>query len=377
MICYNCMKTFPQLNSKERCPCCGYINDSTFSGDDVIIPGTILHGRYIVGTTIRVRQSDVIYHGYDYLFSKKVRIQEYYPRDLASRNEKQEICAEHFQEDRYRQGLEQFIYKSKNLIRLYKEEDICTYDACFPENNTAYAIVDETDMRTLSDVLAEKKFTLQEAKSLLIRMSECLEKCDGIDLHHGEIDSSTFWYAGGDRLILKDFGTKNYTGGGTGNLGQKKDLFGISKVFLEILSGQQFSEKLDIEDLLRMCPSHLDHKMKAFLRIACSGEIDDFSQFDRELRYATGMRNKRTGSKKESRRRNEGPFWEDDNRLLYLCIALAVGILVTGLTVSGAFFINRKNSMNDPTPVQTEETLKATPSEVIESAAEDKGNTNV
>ena len=60
--CLNCMNEYPD-EYRDLCPSCGYMDGATQNGGVALQPGTILQARYIVGTVIRERETDIIYIG--------------------------------------------------------------------------------------------------------------------------------------------------------------------------------------------------------------------------------------------------------------------------------------------------------------------------
>ena len=123
--CLQCMNEYPE-EYEDVCPHCGYVHGGTENGSGDLRPGTILQGRYIVGTVLKSRDMDLCYIGWDALFERKVMIQEYFPRYCASRSAGDELSIYSSKEEIYKKGLELFYRQSRELIRLYKEEDIVT-----------------------------------------------------------------------------------------------------------------------------------------------------------------------------------------------------------------------------------------------------------
>ena len=173
--CLNCMNEYPDEYG-DLCPSCGYMDGATQNGGVALQPGTILQARYIVGTVIRERETDIIYIGWDALFDRRVQIQEYFPRYCATRSGKPELSIYDNKQEIYEKGLEFFYWQSRLLIRLYKEEDIITYHACFMENCTAYAVMDFSQDMTLKKRLETHRFSVNEAKEWLEAAMEAVIK---------------------------------------------------------------------------------------------------------------------------------------------------------------------------------------------------------
>ncbi|MCD8082478.1 MAG: hypothetical protein LUE86_02850, partial [Clostridiales bacterium] len=121
--CLNCMREYAE-EYEDKCPYCGYIHGATHEEDMGLLPGTILQNRYIVGTVIRVRDVDVCYRGWDAIFDRQVRIQEYFPRYCAARFGASPLTIYESKQEPYREGLELFLRQSRELVREYREPDV-------------------------------------------------------------------------------------------------------------------------------------------------------------------------------------------------------------------------------------------------------------
>ncbi|MBQ3761835.1 MAG: peptidoglycan-binding protein [Clostridia bacterium] len=85
--CYNCFK---EIGNKIACPYCGYEQDTPVD-ENVLKPGTLITGRYLIG---RVRGSDekgVIYNVFDLKNESKKRMREFFPTEHCTRGEAGEV----------------------------------------------------------------------------------------------------------------------------------------------------------------------------------------------------------------------------------------------------------------------------------------------
>lgn len=69
--------------SAKVCPNCGYV-ENTPSLPSYIIPGTVLHERYLVGKLLSSNGQGATYIAYDTAVSCKVLLNEYMPDGYAS-----------------------------------------------------------------------------------------------------------------------------------------------------------------------------------------------------------------------------------------------------------------------------------------------------
>lgn len=316
--CLNCMEEYAE-EYQDTCPRCGYVDGKTQDGTVYLMPGTILQGRYIVGTVIEARDVDVIYHGWDALFERKVQIQEYFPRYCSTRAGKSEVSIYDAKRDRYEAGVELFYRQSRELLRLYKENDIVTYHACFRENRTAYAVMDYRTEKTLEQWLDGRILRTKEASSLLWEMVEAVDKCHKIGVYHGMIGLKTFWVTADGKLILKDFGAWRYCSGEPGivdygKAGIHTDVYGVARLFCRMITGKEIEtgEKLEAE-LLKHQISLNSHVVSALKR-ALSHDTKSIRQFRAELYGKAGRRRSASGShiqtqRKDARKSLSLPRW--------------------------------------------------------------------
>ncbi len=291
--CLNCMNEYPDEYG-DLCPSCGYMDGATQNGGVALQPGTILQARYIVGTVIRERETDIIYIGWDALFDRRVQIQEYFPRYCATRSGKPELSIYDNKQEIYEKGLEFFYWQSRLLIRLYKEEDIITYHACFMENRTAYAVMDFSQDMTLKKRLESHRYSVNEAKEWLEAAMEAVIKVHqlGVDyqinLFHGQIEPESFWEKPDGRIVLKDFGASRYISGEPGivdygNAGPHTDVYGLAKMFCQLITGKEIEDGEKLESELARKQIGLKKPVLEALERALLHKTRTVEAFQREL----------------------------------------------------------------------------------------------
>ncbi len=284
--CLNCMQEY-QDNYNDACPNCGYRGEATQDGGVCLAPGTILQGRYIIGTVIRTRDIDIFYNCWDALFERRVQVQEYFPRYCATRSGGAEVSVYEAKKEQYLEGLRLFCGQSRELIRLYKEEDVVTYHALFQDNRTAYAVMDAPEAPSLKTWLGGRMPGEQEIMDLMRQAIRAVDKCHKLGIYHGTIGQDTFWMADKGNLVLKDFGSWRYISGKPGivNYGSvdgEADVFGLAKTFCQIATGMDTEdEKTLIKRLSNGTP--LTKQMANALKKALSHETKMLDDFCRDL----------------------------------------------------------------------------------------------
>lgn len=139
--CYGC---FEQIaDDQKRCPVCGYMEGISSSDPVYLVPGTLLSGRYTLGTVIETDDSTVTYAAWDNASSIKVKIKEFLPTKLITRVPGSTFVVP-FDDNRdalFDNGFKAFVNEANRIYEHGGAERL--YD-CIGENNTAYMIFEWT-----------------------------------------------------------------------------------------------------------------------------------------------------------------------------------------------------------------------------------------
>lgn len=329
--CLNCMSEYLD-QYEDRCPHCGYIHGTTQRGAADLTPGSILQGRYIVGTAIRSRDTDIFYNGWDALFDRRVIIQEYFPKYCAARSANSELSVYESKADIYKQGLDLFYSDSRELIRFYKDENVITYHACFQANKTAYAVMEHRNYKTLREWLDKRDVDSREAVDILRELIRITEMCHQKGIIHGMIDLDAVWMTGEGRLVLKDFGAWRYISGEPGIVNYRNacaaaDVYRLAVLFCQMITGAVTEDAEVLTAELNKKRFRLKNQEVQALKHALAHDIEDLHTFHRELEGAAA---KQTSSKRTKRRDAKEPLslpkWA-------WAAAAAAAVLVLAVTV--------------------------------------------
>lgn len=252
--CLNCMEEYE--DNCGRCPRCLYTEGEESQYPYALKAGSILQGRYIVGTCRGVRDCDITYIGWDALFDRKILIQEFFPYQCVERSRGDILTVRNGMEELYSEGLSRFVHYQRNLIRLYKEEDIISIYSCFRANQTAYATMQFSEAMTLGQwIEQEGRLDEREALAFLYQAVQAVKKVHSLGLLHGDIRMDNFWMTGTGGLVLKGFAEpchycgdpeqKDYR-----NIGEWIDVYGLSRFFGEMLLGKEDIIGEDILEIL-------------------------------------------------------------------------------------------------------------------------------
>lgn len=154
--CYGC---FEQIaDDQTRCPVCGYV-EGTSTGDSVfLIPGTVLSGRYTLGTVLENDDTAVTYAAWDDASSVKVKIKEFLPVKYVTRIPGSTFVVP-FDKNRdalFDNGFKAFVNEANRIYEQGGDEKL--YD-CIGENNTAYMIFEWTENKKASPFMPAARQT--------------------------------------------------------------------------------------------------------------------------------------------------------------------------------------------------------------------------
>lgn len=252
--CLNCMEEYE--DSRGICPQCCYREGEESGNPSVLRAGSILQGRYIVGTCRDIRDCHITYIGWDALFERKVLIEEFFPSRCMAREDGKNLTVKSGMEELCRESIDRYVHYHRNLIRLYREEDIISVFSCFKANQTAYATMQYSEALTLGQwIRQDGRLDERDALAFLYQAVQAVRKVHDLGLVHGDIRMDHFWMTGTGGLVLKGFAEPcHYCGNPEQtdyrNIGAWIDVYGLSRLFGEMLLGEEDSSDDDILDLL-------------------------------------------------------------------------------------------------------------------------------
>lgn len=206
--CMNCMRMIDENTSV--CPHCGYRQKEEVSPFGVK-PGTILRGRYLVGRVLGQGGFGITYVGYDLTLEIKTAIKEYFPTGSATRNStvsnQVQWNTAQINSEQWQAGCESFLKEARRMAKIDSLPGIVRVRDTFPENRTAYIVMDYIEGGTLKNKLTEAgimKFT--ECLKLLHPLMESLGKMHRQGLIHRDISPDNIMIQPDGSVCLLDFG---------------------------------------------------------------------------------------------------------------------------------------------------------------------------
>ena len=208
MRCFHCMKHFDF--NPSFCPYCGQ-NPSAQNPVHALPTGTVLNGKYIVGSVIGSGGFGITYVGYDQTLNLKVAVKEYFPLGVATRNNtaSNEITLNVTDnEEYYQKGKSRFLSEARNIARFSNEEGVVDVRDYFTENGTAYIVMEYLDGVDLGKYLSRNgRLDAKQTFEMMLPLMRSLQKMHGENVLHRDIAPDNLMLLRNGNLKLMDFGS--------------------------------------------------------------------------------------------------------------------------------------------------------------------------
>lgn len=170
-------------------------------------PGYRLHW-YVIRQILGQGGFGITYLADDTNLTQAVAIKEYLPVDMAVRDHDasvQPVSGEHG--DQFRWGLDRFMSEARTLAR-FKHPNIVRVFTVFPENNTAYMVMEYESGRGLHEILKDRK-TISEAelKAIVLPILDGLNEIHKQGFVHRDIKPANIFIRENGSPVLLDFGS--------------------------------------------------------------------------------------------------------------------------------------------------------------------------
>lgn len=281
-FCLGCMEELPE--GEQVCPHCGYKVGTPVKEPYYLAPGSLLHGRYLIGRTLGSGGFGITYIGMDLTLRQKVAIKEYLPSDFATRMPGALTVSVFSGESagQFSAGLEKFLDEARRLAALTNIPGVVRVMECFSENNTAYIVMELLEGRTLKQILKEEgKMGYEKAANIMIPVLYTLEAVHTQTwddekkscIIHRDISPDNIFITNEGVIKLLDFGAARYASTyhskslsvilkpgyapeeqyrSRGNQGPWSDVYAAAATFYKMLTGvtpEDAMERLNYDQL--------------------------------------------------------------------------------------------------------------------------------
>ncbi len=205
-MCENCFSPI----STEPCPYCGYSKKDENTTLNLLAPGTVLLGKYIVGKTIGVGGFGITYLGYDAINGRKIAIKEYFPQSLVFRGSDSQTVniSSVDNEEALNNGKERFYDEAKLVSRFNGNPNIVSVHEFFYENNTAYFVMEYLKGMDLKHYISNQGGKISEGEMLTIlnEVTSALMVAHSANVLHRDISPDNIFLCEDGSVKLIDFG---------------------------------------------------------------------------------------------------------------------------------------------------------------------------
>ncbi|SFV68635.1 Serine/threonine protein kinase [hydrothermal vent metagenome] len=151
----------------------------------------------------------ITYLAYDSELDCDVVIKEYFPSDLAIRENSNVIAHSHSGKSFYSKGKERFYEEAKTLAK-FKHPNIVQVKRRFESNNTVYFVMDfeeGEDLDSYIKKLPNHKLTEDEALSIILPICDGLKEIHSYNIYHRDIKPENIYLRENSSPMLIDFGS--------------------------------------------------------------------------------------------------------------------------------------------------------------------------
>jgi len=215
------MKTFDEIYGV--CPYCGFIPGTPPKEAYHLYPGTVLNGRYVVGTTVGFGGFGITYRAWDRVLEKKVAIKEFYPNGIVNRvpGERDVIIYSGDRANEFRKGKLRFLAEARNMARFHTHPNIVNVYEFFEENNTAYIAMEFLEGMSYRDYIKAcgGRVDVDTAVNVVLSVLDALKEIHKEKIIHRDVSPDNIFLVpaepgtDGYRVKLIDFGAAGFSDG--------------------------------------------------------------------------------------------------------------------------------------------------------------------
>ncbi len=202
--CFGCMKA---KGEEPQCPHCGWLETEQNKPHQLPI-GAVLHGQYLVGRVLGEGGFGITYIGWDLGLESAVAIKEYFPGSQVHRTQRATVLAKN-DALTFKEGKERFLLEAQALAKLRHLGSIVQVYNVFPENGTAYIVMEYVEGTTLLNHLRRlgRPLTAEETFTILRPVMQVMAQVHDAGIVHRDISPDNIMLKADGSIKLLDFGT--------------------------------------------------------------------------------------------------------------------------------------------------------------------------
>lgn len=214
--CFNCMA---ELHHTAVCPLCGYDMAAGQKLPYALAPGTVLHGKYLMGRVLGQGGFGITYVGFDLALEIKVAIKECYIshqclRNTATSTEVLWVSRDKGAED-YRNV---FLREARKMAKIRDIPYLTRVLDIFHENETAYIVMDFVEGETLAARIQRQNAPLawEQALPIFQKVLHAMELVHQRGMIHRDLSPDNLMLEPDGNVRILDLGAAKDLNQGTG-----------------------------------------------------------------------------------------------------------------------------------------------------------------
>ncbi len=205
-----CDFCFEPIGPGNVCTKCGLSHEKYQAEAGLLMPGTNLLGKYIIGRVLGRGGFGATYLAYSSERDKVVAIKEYYPTGIANRAKGEEKISIVSDDKRkvFEKGANRFFEEAKTMSRFNTNKNVVSVYEFFYANDTVYYSMEYLEGIDLKGYIAKKGGKLSEAEAVTIMRGICdaLVAVHSTQMLHRDISPDNIFVCTNGDVKLIDFG---------------------------------------------------------------------------------------------------------------------------------------------------------------------------
>lgn len=204
-FCENC---FEEITGAV-CQHCGHNSEKVGVDPTLLAPGSVLLGKYVIGSVIGKGGFGVTYLAYDSAADKKVAVKEYFPYGLAMRSAGNTTVSVSSSDnlEAFELGAEKFYNEAKLVSKFNGNPNIVNVYEFFYENDTVYLAMEYLHGHTLKEHIRDRgNIGAPQAMFIAQNVLNALEAAHGESVLHRDISPDNIIICDNGGVKLIDFG---------------------------------------------------------------------------------------------------------------------------------------------------------------------------
>lgn len=312
-----CDFCFAPVAPGNACAKCGLTHETYQAEAGLLMPGTNLLGKYIIGRVLGRGGFGATYLAYSSERDKVVAIKEYFPTGIANRAKGEEKISIVSNDKRkvFEKGANRFFEEAKTMSRFNTNKNVVSVYEFFYANDTVYYSMEYLEGIDLKGYIAKKGGKLSEGEAITIMRGVCdaLVAVHSTQTLHRDISPDNIFICTNGDVKLIDFGAAKQVVGehaqqnysvvvkqgfapaeqykSNGRQGVWTDIYAVGATMYYALTGEVPADamnRVENPDIVFEPSLHISHQFSEIINKCLKSKIEERYQSAIELLGALG-----------------------------------------------------------------------------------------